>query len=94
MPGMNAIKYRKLCQFILSLGYELVRSSGSHERYYLPSHRGGDGNLTIAMGHGGDIPEGTLHHIIKDISIQAGLSMAQVKSCLAAIDSSCAAATL
>ncbi len=44
MSGLPAIKYRELVRFIRYQGYELQHVDGSHERYYLKSHTGGDGN--------------------------------------------------
>jgi predicted RNA binding protein YcfA (HicA-like mRNA interferase family) len=70
MSGLAATKYRSIHHFIRSLGYELQRTEGSHERYYLKSHTGGDGNLTIAMH--GEIPAGTMMSILNDISVHTG----------------------
>jgi predicted RNA binding protein YcfA (HicA-like mRNA interferase family) len=78
MSGLPAIKYRGLYRFIRSLDYELQRVDGSHERYYLKSHIGGDGNLTIVKTHG-EIPRGTLLNILKDISVHTGIPVARLK---------------
>jgi predicted RNA binding protein YcfA (HicA-like mRNA interferase family) len=62
------------------LSYELQRTDGSHERYYLKSHVGGDGNLTIA--HHEEIPKGTLMSILKDVSVQTGIAVGRLKEML------------
>jgi predicted RNA binding protein YcfA (HicA-like mRNA interferase family) len=80
MSGLTATKYRGIHHFIRSLGYELQRTDGSHERYYLKSHVGGDGNLTIA--HHEEIPKGTMMSILNDISVQTGIAVARLKEML------------
>ena len=80
MSGLTATKYRGIHHFIRSLGYELQRTEGSHERYYLKSHVGGDGNLTIA--HHEEIPKGTMMSILKDISLHTGIEVARLKEML------------
>jgi predicted RNA binding protein YcfA (HicA-like mRNA interferase family) len=80
MSGLTATKYRGVHHFIRSLGYKLQRTDGSHERYFLKSHVGGDGNLTIA--HHEEIPKGTLMSILKDVSVQTGLPVGQLKEML------------
>jgi predicted RNA binding protein YcfA (HicA-like mRNA interferase family) len=82
MPGLPAIKYRKLHHFILGMGYELQHATGSHERYFLKSHTGGDGNLTIARHR--EIPEGTLMSVLNDISVQTGMPLARLKEMIEA----------
>jgi predicted RNA binding protein YcfA (HicA-like mRNA interferase family) len=81
MSGLPAIKYRGLSRLIRSLGYELQRVDGSHERYFLKSHFGGDGNLTIVRKHG-EMPRGTLLNILKDISLHTGIPVARLKDML------------
>jgi predicted RNA binding protein YcfA (HicA-like mRNA interferase family) len=80
MPGLTATKYRGIHHFIRSLGYELQRTDGSHERYYLKSHVGGDGNLTIA--HHEEIPKGTLMSILHDVSLHTGIRVSRLKEML------------
>jgi len=80
MSGLTATKYRGIHHFILSLGYELQRTTGSHERYYLKSHVGGDGNLTIVRH--GEIPKGTMMSILKDVSVQTGIEVGRLKEML------------
>jgi predicted RNA binding protein YcfA (HicA-like mRNA interferase family) len=80
MSGIAATKYRGIHHFILGMGYELQRTAGSHERYYLKSHVGGDGNLTIA--HHEEIPKGTMMSILKDVSVQTGMPVARLKEML------------
>jgi predicted RNA binding protein YcfA (HicA-like mRNA interferase family) len=80
MSALTATKYRGIHHFIRSLGYERQRTAGSHERYYLKSHVGGDGNLTIA--HHEEIPKGTLMSILNDVSVQTGIEVARLKEML------------
>jgi len=80
MSGIAATKYRSIHHFILGLGYELQRTAGSHERYYLKSHVGGDGNLTVARHE--EIPKGTMMAILHDISTHTGLPVADLKRIL------------
>jgi predicted RNA binding protein YcfA (HicA-like mRNA interferase family) len=80
MSGLTATKYRGIHHLILGLGYELQRTEGSHERYYLKSHVGGDGNLTIA--HHEEIPKGTMMSILKDVSVQTGIGVGRLKEML------------
>jgi predicted RNA binding protein YcfA (HicA-like mRNA interferase family) len=80
MSGLVATKYRSIHHFIRSLGYELQRTGGSHERYYLKSHVGGDGNLTVA--HHEEIPKGTMMSILNDVSEQTGITVGRLKEML------------
>ncbi len=77
MSGLTATKYRGIHHLILGLGYELQRTSGSHERYYLRSHKGGDGNLTVARHE--EIPKGTMMAILHDISTHTGIALGELK---------------
>ncbi len=80
MSGLTATKYRGIHHLILGLGYELQRTSGSHERYYLIEHKGGDGNLPVARHE--ETPKGTMMAILHDISTQTGLPVANLKGML------------
>ena len=84
MSGLPAIKYRKLARFIKRFGYELIRVCGSHERYYLKSHSGGDGHITLVKG-ADEIPAGTLRNILNDVSEHTGIPVSRLKEMLCAI---------
>ncbi len=82
MSKLPAIKSRKFIKFIHGLGYEYERpGKGSHVRYFLKTHIGGDGNLTFAKG-AGTIPGGTLNGMLKLISEHTGIPVSDLRDML------------
>ncbi len=57
---------KALVKFLETIGFSKVRQRGSHAMM-----RHEDGRRTIIPMHSGDIPVGTLHAILKDISLDA-----------------------
>ena len=67
MGRLAGFRYRQIVQRLKALGFQFDRqAAGSHEIWFNPStHR-----YTTIPNHPGDMPEGTLHAILK----QAGLA--------------------
>jgi predicted RNA binding protein YcfA (HicA-like mRNA interferase family) len=82
MSKLPATKSRKFLRLILRLGYRHERSGkGSHHRFYLEDHVGGDGNLTFVR-YTGTIPGGTLNGMLRLISEHTGIPVAELREML------------
>ena len=57
---------RELERVVLSLGYELARSRGSHRIYKHPSE---PARRVVVLFHPGTIKRGTLARIVRDLGI-------------------------
>jgi len=67
MGRLAGFRYRQIVQRLKALGFQFDRqAAGSHEIWFSPS----TGRYTTIPNHPGDMPEGTLHAILK----QAGVS--------------------
>ena len=68
MGRLAGFKYREVVKRLKLFGFEFYRNAaGSHEIWYNKSTN----KYTTIPNHPGDIPEGTLHAIIKQAGIQA-----------------------
>lgn len=66
MGRLSGFKYRQICKKLRSLGVEFDRqAAGSHEIWY----RKQSGLFTTIPNHPGDMPEGTLRAILKQLEI-------------------------
>jgi predicted RNA binding protein YcfA (HicA-like mRNA interferase family) len=61
------VKPRQVLAALERAGFVVIRSKGSH---YFLQHRENPDRRTVIAVHTGDLPEGTLHDILK----QAGIS--------------------
>ncbi|MFO1433308.1 MAG: type II toxin-antitoxin system HicA family toxin [Candidatus Competibacteraceae bacterium] len=66
MGRLAGFRYRDIVQRLKRLGFEFDRqAAGSHEIWYNPTtHR-----YTTIPNHPGDMPEGTLHAILRQAGI-------------------------
>jgi predicted RNA binding protein YcfA (HicA-like mRNA interferase family) len=78
VPKQPVVKVRKLVRSLKLLGYHIERQSGSH----IFLKRPGDGSIIIPRHGDNQIPTGTLHTIINDISTQNGLSRDEIMKML------------
>jgi predicted RNA binding protein YcfA (HicA-like mRNA interferase family) len=70
MGRLAGFRYREIVQRLKALGFQFDRqAAGSHEIWFNPSTR----RYTTIPNHPGDMPEGTLHAILK----QAGVTPEQ-----------------
>jgi predicted RNA binding protein YcfA (HicA-like mRNA interferase family) len=67
MSSLPAINARKLIRVLNRLGFEEVRSRGSHRRFVHPDGR----KTTVPVHKGRDVPRGLLQQII---TIDVGIS--------------------
>ena len=68
MGRLSDFKYREVIQKLKLEGFEFYRqAAGSHEIWFNPKTK----RYTTIPNHTGDLPEGTLHAILK----QAGISI-------------------
>lgn len=68
MGRLAGYKYRQIIKKLKKLGFEFDRQAvGNHEIWYNPASV----RYTTIPNHPGDLPEGTLHAILK----QAGVSV-------------------
>lgn len=66
MGRLSGFRYRQIVKKLKALGFEFFRhAAGSHEIWYNPS----SGRYTTIPNHPGDMPEGTLHAILKQAGI-------------------------
>lgn len=73
MGRLAGFKYRQINKKLKKLGFEFVRqAAGSHEIWRNPN----TDRYTTIPNHPGDMPEGTLHAILKqaDITIEQFLN--------------------
>ena len=62
MPKLPTLSGKKLIDFLQSIGFEIVRTNGSHFRL-----KHSDGRVTTVPIHGNeDLPKGLLRKIIRD----------------------------
>lgn len=68
MGRLSGFGYSEIAQRLSQFGFELDRrAKGSHEIWYNPlTHK-----RTVVPHHSGDMPEGTLHAILKRAGISA-----------------------
>lgn len=70
MGRLAGFKYREIVNRLKALGFEFARqAAGSHEIWINPATR----RMTTIPNHPGDMPEGTLHAILKqaDVAVDA-----------------------
>ncbi|MCF6263078.1 MAG: type II toxin-antitoxin system HicA family toxin [Xanthomonadales bacterium] len=68
MGRLAGFKYRQIIKKLKKLGFVFDRqAAGSHEIWFNPTSQ----NYTTIPNHPGDMPEGTLHAIVK----QAGITV-------------------
>jgi predicted RNA binding protein YcfA (HicA-like mRNA interferase family) len=73
MGRLSGFNYRRVVRALKKLGFEFHRhAAGSHEIWFSPATR----RFTTVPNHPGDLPEGTLHAILR----QAGVSVEQFLS--------------
>ena len=73
MGRLSGWNYRRVTNTLKKLNFEFYRhAAGSHEIWFSPESR----RFTTIPNHPGDLPEGTLHAILK----QAGISIEQFLS--------------
>jgi len=66
MGRLSGFKYREVAKRLKAFGFIFTREAkGSHEIW----HNKNDGMYTTVPKHPGDIPEGTLRHILKQANI-------------------------
>jgi predicted RNA binding protein YcfA (HicA-like mRNA interferase family) len=65
---LSGFKYREVIHRLRKLGFRFFRNAaGSHEIWYNPE----TDRYTTIPNHPGDIPEGTLHAILKQAGVDA-----------------------
>jgi predicted RNA binding protein YcfA (HicA-like mRNA interferase family) len=63
---LSGFRYRQVVKKLKAFGFEFFRhAAGSHEIWHNPS----TGRFTTIPNHPGDMPEGTLHAILKQAGI-------------------------
>ncbi len=68
MGRLSGFRYKEIAKRLSALGFSFVRSArGSHEIW----HHTQTGRYTTIPRHAGDMPEGTLRHMLK----QAGVAV-------------------
>jgi predicted RNA binding protein YcfA (HicA-like mRNA interferase family) len=66
MGRLSGFRYRQVVKKLKAFGFEFFRyAAGSHEIWHNPS----TGRFTTIPNHPGDMPEGTLHAILKQAGI-------------------------
>jgi len=74
MGRLSGFRYREIIRILKFFGFEFYRqAAGSHEIWYNPVTN----LLTTIPNHPGDLPEGTLHAILK----QAGIDVNDFLAC-------------
>ena len=68
MPQVSGMEVVRLLE---DLGYKFLRQRGSHSRYFLTTPEGTH-NITIPMHH--IIAKGTLSDILRQVSLQTGIT--------------------
>ena len=70
MGRLSGFRYRDIVKRLKQLGFEFHRqAAGSHEIWVHPVNN----RFTTIPNHPGDMPEGTLHAILKQASIEPEL---------------------
>ena len=68
MGRLAGFSYREIIKRLKQLGFEFHRqAAGSHEIWINPSSK----RYTTIPNHPGDMPEGTLHAILKQANVDA-----------------------
>jgi len=66
MGRLSGFRYRQIVKKLKAFGFEFFRhAAGSHEIWHNPT----TGRFTTIPNHPGDMPEGTLHAILKQAGI-------------------------
>lgn len=66
MGSLGGFKYREIIKKLKKCGFEFYRqAAGSHEIWYNPNSQ----KFTTLPNHSGDMPEGTLKAILKQVDI-------------------------
>jgi predicted RNA binding protein YcfA (HicA-like mRNA interferase family) len=66
MSRLSGFRYRQIIHTLKKLGFEFYRqAAGSHEIWYNPITN----KFTTIPNHTGDMPEGTLRAILKQVDI-------------------------
>ncbi len=66
MGRLSGFRYREVVRILKKCGFEFYRqAAGSHEIWYNPQSK----RYTTIPNHPGDMPEGTLHAILKQAQI-------------------------
>jgi len=64
---LAGFRYRQIIKKLKAFGFEFYRhAAGSHEIWYNPASQ----RFTTIPNHPGDMPEGTLHAILKQAGIE------------------------
>jgi len=67
MGRLAGFRYREIVQRLKQFGFEFHRqAAGSHEIWHDPA----TGRYTTIPNHPGDMPEGTLHAILKQAGVE------------------------
>ena len=66
MPKLPSLSAKRLVKLLEAHGFEYARAKGSHRTYYNEL----TGVCVVVPYHGGDLPKGTLHSILKDAGIE------------------------
>ena len=67
MGRLAGFRYRQIIKKLKAFGFEFYRhAAGSHEIWYNPASQ----RFTTIPNHPGDMPEGTLHAILKQAGIE------------------------
>ncbi len=67
MGRLSGFRYRKIIQILKKFGFEFYRqAAGSHEIWFNSKTN----KYTTIPNHPGDMPEGTLHAILKQAGIK------------------------